>query len=256
MSALSLAQTLTAISPGLTSSFLASGGTEPYTYSIRTSPQPGAGGSIDAVTGLYSAPASIPVGAPLAKLYDTIVVTDSDLIAVQTATAQIFIGTPLLLLCEIIQNQLGLAPGRVYLWDQKIFQPSDNDLYVAVSVARCKPFGNNISSDGSGSGLDSNAYVNMQATVDIDIISRGPAARDQKELVLAALFSQYSQAQQEANSFYVARLPVSFINLSFIDGAAIPYRFKISVAMQYTTTISKSVPYYDTFQAVSLVENP
>jgi hypothetical protein len=250
MSALALTQTLTAISPGLTSSFLGTGGTAPFTYSVRAG---GAGGTINSSTGLYSAPAQ--VASNPAQLYDTIQVSDS---LGTVATSQILVGTPLLLFCEILQSQLGLAPGRVYLWDQKIMQPSDAGLFIAVSVPSCKPFGVTNQPDGSGSGLNSIQVAHMLATLDIDIISRGTEARDRKEEVLLALDSNYSRSQQEANSFSIGKLPAGarFLNLSQVDGAAIPYRYKISINVQYAVTKTTAVPYYDTFAAAEVSTNP
>lgn len=133
---LSLQQTKTAVAINITSSFLGVGGTPPYVYSVLPG---GAGGSIDPGTGEYTAPSVVSSDPKLA--YDTIQVVDS-LAAV--ATSQILVGTSLILFCEILQREMGLANGRVYLWDQKIFQPSDNNLYIAVSVPSCKPFSNNV----------------------------------------------------------------------------------------------------------------
>jgi hypothetical protein len=95
----------------------------------------------------------------------------------------------------------------------------------------------------------------MLARVDIDIISRGPAARDRKEEVLLALNSIYAQQQQAANSLFFARLPAigtGFINLSEVDGAAIPYRYRITVNMQYTFTKVKAAPFYSQFDPVEV----
>ena len=246
----SLTQTKTALSPGLTASFLAIGGTAPYIYSVRSG---GAGGTIDSSTGLYSAP--LAYNSAVENLYDVIQAKDS---VGALATSSILVGNPLLLFCEIIQNQLGLDNDHVYLWDQKIFQPIDSTMYVAVSVPRVKPFGNNFSLDGSGSGLNAIQSTNVMATLDIDVISRGPDARDRKEEVILALFSVYSQQQQEINSFSIGKLPPgsSFINLSSIDGAAIPYRYKISVNMQYTFSKVVAVPYFDTFPGPTVTTNP
>lgn len=245
---LSIAQSLTAISPGITSSFLAAGGTPPYEYSVRPN---GAGGSIDS-TGIYTPPSQ--VGETPQTMFDTIQVEDSSTPAL-IATSQILVGSPLLLFCDIIQNQLNLPQGRVYLWDTKVMQPTDSGLYIAVSVPRCKPFANNNRFDSNG---NSNQYVSMQATIDIDIISRGPAARDQKEQVILALNSYYAQSQQEANSFFIGKLPANsaFINLSGIDGAAIPYRYKISVNMLYTVSKTSAEPYFDTYQTPSIISQP
>jgi hypothetical protein len=247
---LTLTQSFTAVAPNITSSFLGVGGTEPYLYEVLAG---GAGGTINATTGTYTAPAV--ASSDPSHIYDTVQVTDY---VGATATAQILVGTPLLLLCEIIQNQLGLANGRVYLWDQKIQQPQDSGLYVAVSVPSCKPFANVNEFQSLLGGAESNQYVSMQATVDLDIISRGPEARDRKEEVVMALGSLYAQQQQEANSFFIGKLPPDgrFLNLSTIDGAAIPYRYKISFYMQYVFTKGSAAPYIDTFSTVSTYTNP
>lgn len=243
-----LTQTLTAVVPGVPVSFLALGGTGPYTYSVLPG---GAGGTINATSGVYATPVAVPVDQAL--LYDTIQAAD---FLGAVATSQVLVGTPLLLFCEILQHELGLANGRIYLWDQKLFQPSDFDLYVAVSVATCKPFAN--SNRQAANGIDAEQYVSMAALLDVDIISRGPAARDRKEEVILALNSIYAQQQQEANSFYVGKLPPSskFINLSLVDGAAIPYRFRISVAIQYAYSKTAAAPYIDNNFIVAVATDP
>ncbi len=247
---ISLTQNYTAVVPG--SSFVqfnATGGVPPYVYSVLTG---GAGGTIVSSTGAYTAPSSM-TAYPATSLFDTIQVTDA---SSATATAQILIGTPLFLVCDILQKFLNLPNDHIYLWDQKIFQPNDSDMYVAVSLPSCKPFGNAYeisSSDGS----QVTQWIAMSGRIDIDVISRSPAARDQKEQVIFALNSTYSQQQQEANGFYIGKLPVmgGFVNLSQIDGASIPYRYKISYAIQYQTNLINTAPYYDTFQTVGVSSN-
>jgi hypothetical protein len=98
----------------------------------------------------------------------------------------------------------------------------------------------------------------MLATLSIDIISRSTQALLRKEEVLMALNSNYSEYQQEANSFYIGRLPVGaqFVNLSQIDGAAIPYRFNISINMQYFSRRIKPVDYFDEFSEVAVTTEP
>lgn len=241
--AISLSQSATAVSANAPASFLAVGGSRPYTFSVLTG---GAGGTINPSTGQYVAPSSL--NSDPAKSYDTIHVIDA---SAATANATILVGNALLLFCDIIQNQMGLDNNHCYLWDQKINQPKDYSIYIAISVSHCKPFGN-INQSG---GTIQNKFVNMWALLDIDIISRGPAARDRKEEVILALNSQYAQQQQTLNGFKVGTLPTGFVNLSNIDGAAIPYRFKISVAMQYAYQKTQAAQYYDTFSNVQAYTN-
>jgi hypothetical protein len=244
---ITLQQTYKAVCANITSSFLAGGGTAPYTYAVRSTPWVTvngqffpAGGAINSSTGLYTAPAVAPTKAN--SLVDVITVTDS---LGATATAQILIGDPLLLFCDIIQTVLALPNGRVYLWDQKLPEPDDDGLFVIVSILSCKPFGNNKSYTGSSGSLSQGQSVNMFAQLQMDIISRDASARVQKEQVLMALTSDYSEQQQEANSFSIGRLPPGsqFTNLSQQDGAAIPYRFVISIGVQYFSTLTNATGY-------------
>lgn len=231
-----------AMVPNLGIPYGATGGTAPYTFSVLPG---GAGGSIDASTGYYTAPNNTGT--------DIIQVTDA---AAATAQLPVLIDYPLSLVCDIIQTAMGLSNGQVYLWDQKIDIPKDSQLYIAVGVLSCKPFGNKPKYDGSGSGLGAVQSVNMQALLSIDIFSRGPAARDMKEQVLLALSSPYGQQQMELNSFFIAPITTSFVNLSQIDGAAIPYRFNLSAQLQYFSTLNTNIDYYDTYGAVQVTEEP
>lgn len=241
----SLKQTLTAITYGVTSSFQGYGGVEPYVYSVQAG---GAGGTIDPDTGIYTAPQTIPQNPK--NSIDTIIVTDDN---GDTAQATILITSPLGLFCDIIQKELGLANGRVYLWDQKIMQPTDNGVYVAVGVLTSEPFGNTNKQSSSGS-LEI-LSTNIKSTLSIDVISRGPEALYKKDELVLALNSTYAQSQQEANRFYIGKLTPRFLNLSPVDGAAIPYRFNVTVNIQYYVNKIKEIPYFDTFEVTETTES-
>jgi hypothetical protein len=243
---IALTQTYTAVGLGLTSSFQGTGGTGPYAYSVIPG---GAGGTINSSTGIYTAPGVFASSNPNSNL-DTVQVIDS-LSAV--ATSQILVARPLLLFCDVIQKFMGLDNSHCFLWDQKWFLPNDYGLYVIISEDNPKPFGNKYQYDGVTPAIQT---VNMYCSIGIEIVSRGPSARDQKELVIAALQSQYSQQQQEKNSFYIGKISTNFVNLSSVDGSAIPYRFRISVALQYTITVNPAAQYFNTFAAPSVYTNP
>lgn len=241
MSRLTLQQTATAVAPSIQASFQGAGGVTPYSYVVLPG---GAGGTINQLTGIYVAPAVTAPNAPK-QLFDTIACTDSSA-QPQTTRQSILVGSALLLFCEIIQRSLGLTADRVYLWDQKLDQPQDSSLYIAVSVPSCKAFANVNETLASGQALQ---WLSMSATADIDIISRDSSARERKEEVIMALESNYSRYQQDANSFYIGKLPIGsrFVNLSEIDGGAIPYRYKISVALQYVVSKVVPTPYFTEF---------
>lgn len=247
---LTLACSISAMAPGLSTSFQASGGVEPYIYTVQSA---GAGGVINSSTGIYTAPPAMNSNPK--RTTDVIRATDD---MGNFTTLPILITNPLGLFCDVIQKEMELDAGRVYLWDQKLNQPNDSGLYIAVGVISCKPFANTISYDGSGGGLDAIQSVNMLATLSIDAISRGPEARDRKEEIILALNSVYAQSQQELNSFYIGKLPPGgqFVNLSQVDGAAIPYRFNISINMQYFVSKLKPATYFDDFAPVPVTPQP
>lgn len=164
--------------------------------------------------------------------------------------------TPLKTICQIIQSEMELGNDQVWIFDQKIPIPRDERLYVAVSVVSCKPFGNTRRTIATTSplGIAEVQSVNMQALISIDILSRGTDARNRKEEVVMALNSTLSESLQESESFFIAPLPKGFVNLSEIDGTAIPYRFNISVQVQYFVTKQKQIAYYDTFDDDLIIE--
>lgn len=250
---LSLAQTFSAVALNITSSFGASGGTAPYVYTVLPN---GVGGTINSSTGLYTAPSVLPFTlqdpySPL-QLFDTIQVKDA---SGGTAQSEIFVGTVPLLLCDILQEELGIANDHIYMWDLKIPKPTDDTLFIAVKIFRPVPFSNTTKFNGDGTTTQS---VNMYADIQISAISRNHEARDRKEEIMMALNSQYSQSQQYANSFKIGNLPPGrqVINVSEQDGAAIPYRYDMMVGIQYFISKIKSVSYFDTFSTTQLTTEP
>lgn len=240
----------TALGAGLTASFFASGGTAPYVYSLVPL---GAGGSINSSTGLYTAPVILNPNPKFSS--ETVRVRDANNVI---AEATLLVTDVLGLFCEIVQRELELDDGRVYLWDQKINQPKDSGLYIAVAELSPKPFGNTNRQAAGGGGLNSEQSVNMRSLLQVSLISRGPEARTRKEELLMSLASNYSISQQEANSFSIGRLPAGgqFVNLSSVDGAAIPYRYDITVSIQYFVRRVRPVTYISDFETVEITTEP
>lgn len=241
---ITIGQNITSIGYGVPTPFSASGGTTPYTFSVLAN---GAGGSIDSSTGVYTAPYA--ANSNPAQAFDTIQVVDA---TGAKATATINVCNVLQLLGDILSNFTGIPANRVWLWDQKVNLPTDFNPWIVISEVFCKPFGNTRSYPYQTTGFSQNQFTNFFASVQIDICSRGIAAREQKELLVMALNSTYAQSQQEANSFKIATLPSSFVNLSNQDGAAIPYRFSITIGLQYQVSAQSSVPYFDSFSGPSV----
>ena len=234
----SLLQNFSMVGFGAQQNFVAVGGTSPYTYSVLAG---GIGGTIDPLTGLYTAPSSVG--------QDTINVIDS---VGLKANAAINVGSSIHLVMDILRNELGLASGRVYLYEQKIMMPTDTGLFIAVGILNIKPFGNKRLIDSS---MNENQSVNVKADLSIDVISRDTSALLRKEEILMALNSVYAEQQMEAFSFKIFPLTTSFVNISGIDGAAVPYRFNLTVALQYFVKKTAGIDYFDIFNIPQVVTN-
>ncbi len=242
---LSLTQSVFAVGPNIPASFLATGGTAPFVYTVLPG---GAGGTIDPSTGVYIAPSTVPTSA--ATQFDTVEVTDH---VAATATAQIMVGDTLLLFCDVLQQGLGLANGRVWIWDQKIFQPTDNGLYVSVAEMEPKVVANNAST--SADGASQVQYVVFKSKLEINLISRDSSARLRKSDFVMALNSTYSEQQQEINSFLIGKTPPMLTNISVADGAAILYRYTAWVNIQYSVGKTTGQQYFSSFSTTAVAVN-
>lgn len=221
--------------------FFGSGGTAPYTFSVT-----GAGGTISP-TGVYTAPSSLTDNG-LAQ--DIVKVTDS---LGAEANATVYVGNCIQLLMDILRVELNLAQDCVYLYNQKIFLPEGQNMAIAVGVVAPKVFGNNKKLNSAGDMVQT---INMSLMLDLNIISRDLSALNRKEEVVMALNSVYSDQQQALNSFRIFPITTPFVNLSQEDGSAIPYRFNISVNMQYAVTKTKAVPYFTEFAEPTVTTDP
>ncbi len=154
--------------------------------------------------------------------------------------------------CTIIQTQLGLANGQVMIYNQKKLIPPTTGLWITVGIVTCKPFGMGT----KVSGTVEHQSINMQALVSIDIMSRDDEALNRKEEVIMSLSSTFAEQIQEQYSFKIGKIPPTpLVNLGDVEGAAIPFRFNLTVQMQYMVSRSQSVPYYDQFDHSEIVES-
>lgn len=156
--------------------------------------------------------------------------------------------------CDVIRTEMNLDADQVWIYNQKVDIPPDDRLYVVVSILNCKPFSNINKMIPTDSGLEEKQMTNFYANLSVDILSRSTEARDRKEEIILALHSVYAQQMQEAHGFSIARLSNAFANISDVEGSAIPYRFNITVGIQYLVTKQKEVDYYDTFENSVITE--
>lgn len=71
-----------------------------------------------------------------------------------------------------------------------------------------------------------------------------------------ALNSTLAQQMMEKHAFKLATLPVSFRDLSGLEGASRLYRFQADVALLRVRRKENVVQYYDKFAGPALIINP
>ena len=156
------------------------------------------------------------------------------------------------LVCDIIQNQLGLDDDQVYLWNQDFIIPPDDRVYLIVALQSSKMF-------GSGSQFDGNMIEtfsqNVRDILTIDIVSKSFDSIEDMGSVTGALRSTYSQQVQQLNGFYIANLPQQINTVNELEGTTILYRFNFPIAVQYFKEESSQSDYYDKFGKVSVTQN-
>ncbi len=248
---LTIQGTKKATRPGLLTSFAAQGGTSPYTYSVAPG---GAGGSIDSVSGLYTAPASIPTDSRY--FYDYIGAVDS---MGNTGQTSISIGDFWQLIAEIFRNQLSLNPQRISLFNQKWDMPKDDDPFVVIYLQNGKPISSGrmpagpAGSNGKPGWSQVNQWIENNYLVDIHLCGRGYQVTTLVRQFQMAVNSIYSTQVQEANGFYLSPLGSGLTDMSGLDGTAYLYEFVLSYQAYYTDQMVSPAPYFSEFGPLEIV---
>lgn len=158
-------------------------------------------------------------------------------------------------ICDIIQNQLELGVDQIFIYNSKFTLPNDTKTYVSVGHVASKIISSSLTYEADVlRGQIAYNSINIQSTLDIDVLSKDGNVLTEMSQIIAALNSDYSQKVQEKNSFSIGRNPISINNISGIDGAAIPYRYVISINVTYFEKVEKTVDYYDTFEKEIVTE--
>jgi hypothetical protein len=235
---LNLSPPYLALRPNITFNFGGSDGVPPYSYSVTQ----GAwtidqnGNFVSNVYGPNTLQAVDSVGA--------------------TATSLCVVLHPLELFCDILAQGLGLPKGRVWIFNQKINEPTDFNLYCVVHLLSHKVFSSTNLPPQLPQDTNQDQTVNTMATLQFDLKSRSTQALYSSLAAVQALSSTYSTQQQELNSLKIFRLPRGLVNLSSLDASAIPYRFSGTCCIMYSEEIMSQVPYYNVFSNPTVVEEP
>jgi hypothetical protein len=150
-------------------------------------------------------------------------------------------------LANIVQTEMGLSSNQVWIYNQKRNIPPSRKFWIVIDFLSGKPFGSKSKFVPTEDGANEVQTINMSAIFVVDIFSRDTSALEIKEQVVMAFRSIYAQQTMEKYSFLIGRIPVSFTNLSQVEGTAILYRFQIGLRVQYVYQLTRGAEYYDSF---------
>jgi hypothetical protein len=157
-------------------------------------------------------------------------------------------------LCTVIQGELGLDPGQVYVYENRYKIPPDHRLYVAIGIQNRRCISNANAPAANGAGLQQVQFSSWYASLMINLLSKSFEARDRAEEVVMALKSNAMQAGCELYAFRFGENPMSFANVPDLDGSAIPSRFVATTSVIYGVGKTSQIPYYDTFGAAEVTD--
>ncbi len=163
------------------------------------------------------------------------------------------------LIAELIRSYMDLKTPQVVVYNQKWKIPNDDQLYITISaVGPQKPYGasaeTRLSEDGSQ--LLEDVSVGSSEMIGVDLYSRSQDAVDRKEEILLCLASTQAQQLAESYAIKLARIPLTFVDLSGVEGAARLNRFHLAFVVLRTRSKTTVIESYDKFEKPQLAINP
>lgn len=159
---------------------------------------------------------------------------------------------------ELFRSFMGLDTEQVVLYNQDWKIPADQRLYLSVGFLSERPYGSSRGYQNSddGKALLEVLELHSQEVYSVNVYSFGPEALARKEEVLLAFHSTQAEQLMETYSFKLPNLPLSFTDVSQVEGAARLNRYQITFAVLRTRSRTNVVQYYDKFSDPSLLINP
>lgn len=152
---------------------------------------------------------------------------------------------PILIIADILEDSLGLAANRVFIYEENIDLPKDKNLYIAIQHINTQPYSVTNKQTPTETGFQEEINLLTREEYIINVVSRNDEARTRKEEVVLALNSFKSLQQQEKYQFNIAKITSSFINVSELEGAGILKRYAIKIVILAHKTKTNDIDYYD-----------
>lgn len=165
------------------------------------------------------------------------------------ATEVIYRETPLVL-ADLIQSELGLPKGVVALYNQKRTVPTKTGLWIDVAILGQHPFSATTRTVNDPTQID---LVGIQTVAQrelyqIDVMSYDGSARQSLVRITMAFSGIAAQQACEQNAMKLASIPLSFVDVSAVEGSQMLNRFAGTVAVIRSYSYTKTVPTFTSFE--------
>lgn len=153
---------------------------------------------------------------------------------------------PIKVVADIISNQLNLSPERIFIYNDGRELPTDDGLYIVLSITSRPPFGIKSEYKEVDGVLTQVISMNVAERIVASIISKNADARKRAYEVQMAMSSYYSENQQQINGFHIGKIS-TVTNNSSLEGTSRLNRFDCEINILTAYEKVESVDYYDKF---------
>lgn len=163
------------------------------------------------------------------------------------------------LIAGLLRDYMDLKTEQVVVYNQKWKVPPDDGLYLTVSsLGPQKTYGTSANTRLSDDGQDLLEDVSIagQEMIALDLYSRSQEAVNRKEEPVLCLNSIAAQQLCEKWSLKLARIPLTMVDASALEGAGQLNRFHLAFAVLRTRTKTTIVESFDKFTQPTLALNP
>lgn len=163
------------------------------------------------------------------------------------------------ILAGIVQRELDLPDGRVFIYNQKYTLPTDERLFVDVAFLSSRPFASSTRYENDEQNrLVEVQYQCVQESYTVNLFSKNEEAMRRNHEVVFAFHGTFAQQQAEKYSFKFGFIPSSFVDSSAAEAAARLNRYSLTFNILRSYSRSRVIEYFDHFPnpPQALITNP
>lgn len=161
----------------------------------------------------------------------------------------------IIVVMNILIEEMELDSQQIAVYNQKFDIPRNFDIFLYLSYLSQKHFGATLRYETINDIFTEIKSISVQQIIGIDIVSRGREAQLRKEEVVLAFNSTFARQQMSENVLKLATLPLTFLDLSNLEGPAILNRYHMELVVLTLFEKQKAVGFYDKFPTESIPTN-